>query len=176
MQTITLSGVLDIQGPALQAAPVRLTHDFGRPVNIASVRLVSFSYPFAAHAALIRGQFEFSLLNLDADSRNQCKLTMKHRLAPYGTVDADLPLFGDLVKSYTWSCPFTSVINADGVFTHDFATTEAKTRVTPPAPFFAHQLEVELRFQELRIPVGFAYLPPSSIAGALTITLEITEA
>ncbi len=176
MQTVVLSGVLTNQGATLQAEPVAMVHDFGRPVSIASVRLVSFSYPFTAYSVFLRGQFEFTLRNLDAVSRSQNKLTLKHGQAPQGTADANLPNYGDVTKSYTWSCPYNSTVNTDGVYDFDFPTTEAKTRVTPAAPFFADRLELEFRFQQLAVPVTFVHFPPSNPGCAFSVTLEITEA
>ncbi len=62
------------------------------------------------------------------------------------------------------------------MFEYDFPDTEQKTRVTPPVPFFAEKLEIEMRFQEFKIPITFNAFPPSNPGYSFSIQLEITEA
>ncbi len=156
MKYITLTGIAT---SSTQVVPINLPHDFGRPVNLQSIRIVSFSYPFDVANTFI-GQRLFTL--------NGTTLDDEHRLRSSITVN------GQTTK-YTWGALCTLLSGQKGVFQHDFSTVEQNTWVTPAQPAFTNQLvlSVDDRTHE----TGTANMWPAKDSGwEFSVTLEIVEA
>ncbi len=137
---------------------INLSHDFGRPVNLISIRIISFTYPFNAADTHI-GQWLFTL------NGTSLSIEDKHRSC--------INVGGELAH-YTWGCQSTILTGQKGVFQHDFSTNEQDTRIVPRTPVFTNQIILTCDYKTLE--QGKAHTWPTPDAGwDFSVTLEIVE-